>query len=502
MLQKIFQIILQMRISLTILVICFLFSPQILKSQRIVCDLNVVISNQKDSLYEINDKKVDYIFFGIYPIEITQTLYLSTDIKDSLVLQLNHLSRYNQVLSSMFYHNIKVSYLENKQLLPLRFYFNGEKIVISKIPKTKKIIIKYEYQSDFPIKNTGINTIFFMQPQINEWHSWFFTCDNMKVDKINYVVPDNQAYFFSTNMTKLSNNNYYTETKSVINNEISFYLLRKSYYDKVSFKKGVVTTNLFFNKGVHIDTFMTVINDTLRKFGRIQPQNAIADIEKQKIENYIGNALQKITSFFNYKNTLLINIADANLYFEDENGVKHTWGKGMECSDTCFFLAIDTSFWNTNSLMHEMIHAFNKYLPSRNDSSFYFFNESMVEYLSVCFKYEDLQLRDSVFDDKMKYFNSLDTTLLFEKQSIWNVKSNETIIEKNIGGTSPIIYEKTPYLIHSFAKSIGENKFLSILKSFYLNVQAKKKIEFSDFEKSFKKNRVTNKQWSEFIKEL
>jgi len=497
--QRLIKIILQVKISFPLFVIGFLILSQLIKSQNVVCDLNVTILNQKeDSLSEDSDKKTDYIFFGIYPIEITQTLYLPAEVKDSLILQLNHFSQFYQVLGSMFYHNLNVNSEVNNQLVPLQFNFDGKELVINKIPKTKKIIIKYEYQSDFPIRNKGTNTIFFMQPQINEWHSWFFTCKNMKISIINYVIPDNRAYFFATNMTELSNNKYSTHTKSIINDEISFYLLRKPYYDKVSLKKNTVTMNLFLNKGVHIDT----ISDTLKKFGRIQPQNNISDTKKHKIENYIKISLQKIISFFNYKDNFSLNIADANLYFEEENGRKHVWGKAIECSDTSYFLAIDTSFWNTSDLIHEMIHAFNKYLPARNEKSFYFFNESMVEYLAVCFGYEDLQARDSAFNTKMQYFNKLDTTLLYGKNTIWNLKSNETIIENGLGGTSPIIYFKTPYLIHAFAKSIDENRFLSILKLFYLNTQTKKKCEFSDFEKIFKQNGITDKQLSDFIKNI
>lgn len=336
-----------------------MFVSQSVKSQNIICDVDVVVFSQRDSLFEISDKTVDYIFFGIYPTEVTQTLYFPENIGDSLILQLEYLSPLNQVLSEIFYHNLTVNCEIDNELKPLPFIFNGESIVIQKIYKTTKIIINYQYQSDFPIRNAGKYTLFFMQPHISGWHSWFFTCKNMKLEQVEFVIQDDSAYFFATHTQEKFKNHYFTQTDKVNHNDFSFYLLKKSYYDTVKLEYKTVSADLYFNKGGKIDTVSYLIDDTLKYFSCIQPhKNNIA--KKQKVSNYVYASLQKIIDFFEWQDTLALHIADAHLYFEDADSAKYAWGMGTKCSDKSFFLFVDTSFWNTKDLTHEIIHAFNK----------------------------------------------------------------------------------------------------------------------------------------------
>lgn len=486
-------------------VTCFFFVTQSIKSQNIICDLNVAVQNQVDSIYEINDEKTYYIFFGIFPLKITQTLYLPNTISDSLVLNLQNSSFLNQILSDIIFHNLVIKYekFDRTQSGLLQYDFDGNKIVIRELePQMKKIIISYEYQSDFPTKNAGEHTLFFMQPQIYAWHSWFFTCKEMKLNNITFSVPENQAYFFATNTVKNQNKEFVVNANKIKDFDISFYLLKKTYYEKIDIKNGNVTAILLFNKGLQIDTVSSVINDTARQFARVLPGKDTITNSLLDKQNYIYNALDKIIDFFEFKDTMSLYIADGHLYFEDGNSKKYAWGMGTECSDKSFFLMVDTSFWNTKNLTHEMIHAFNKYLPERDDKSYFLFNESMVEYLAVCLEYENLQKRDSVFTGAVEYYNKSDSNLLYDRNSIFNITDNRTAVNEGMGGTSPVIYFKTPYVIHQFAKQIGEDRFFSILKSFYSNVRKKRELSFSDFEQTFKQNGITEQQWNDFMKDL
>lgn len=106
------------------------------------------------------------------------------------------------------------------------------------------------------------------------------------------------------------------------------------------------------------------------------------------------------------------------------------------------------------------------------------------------------------FNDKIQYFQQLDTALLWGENSIFKIIDNVTTTETEYGGTSPLIYQKTPYVIHQFAKQIGEDRFFSILAEFYRNVNQKQICSFSDFEQTFKHNDVTDRQWNDFMKNL
>ena len=82
------------------------------------------------------------------------------------------------------------------------------------------------------------------------------------------------------------------------------------------------------------------------------------------------------------------------------------------------------------------------------------------------------------------------------------IKSNISLINGGYGGTSPIIYQKTPYYIHLFAKEIGEDNFFRFLKEFYSDVQKKKEINITNFKKILNKNGISNNQWQNFINKL
>jgi hypothetical protein len=244
-----------------------------------------------------------------------------------------------------------------------------------------------------------------------------------------------------------------------------------------------------------------VRNGDNKKLALILPDNRVSnvliDTNKQKIKKY----LQQIISIFNAKDSLEINIADSYLSLEDEEGNQLNWGSATHCSDNSYLLLIDTSAWNTQTLIHEMIHPFNKYEPVREDSAYYFFHESIIEYLAVCLGYANEHQRDSVFDAKIQYYNDIDSNALYTS-SIFKVMNNNTVMDGSKGGSSPLIYRKAPYKIHKLAQSLGEENFIFLLSKFYKNVQEKKECNFLDFEKILKDNGLTDVQWLEFMKDL
>ena len=105
-------------------------------------------------------------------------------------------------------------------------------------------------------------------------------------------------------------------------------------------------------------------------------------------------------------------------------------------------------------------------------------------------------MRDAVYEEKiLKYIN-----LKQDYTSIFEIDKSEVSLD--FGGTFGVTYLKTPFVINSFAKKIGENKFIDILSLFYEQVRKTKIINFQEFETVFKSNGVSDKDWDWFVENL
>lgn len=63
--------------------------------------------------------------------------------------------------------------------------------------------------------------------------------------------------------------------------------------------------------------------------------------------------------------------------------------------------------------------------------------------------------------------------------------NNYVNLTGNQTGPSVIIYGKTPYLIHLFAQSIGEDKFMKLLHTFYKEMATKSAVVLMTLKKSY-----------------
>ncbi|MDR1544058.1 MAG: hypothetical protein LBS50_06585, partial [Prevotellaceae bacterium] len=175
---------------------------------------------------------------------------------------------------------------------------------------------------------------------------------------------------------------------------------------------------------------------------------------------------------------------DASL--ADENIV---WGRNIKCDSNKYFIMIDTSFWQNTSLVHELLHTFCSFNVDKNDSAYYFFGESIIEYLANYFYFTKQERETSLIKNYEKVSNHT---------SIFKIIDNRMSAETGTG-TAEVVYLKTPYKIYLLAKSIGEDKFVSLLSKFYKQVKIKNSCTFPDFQQFMLKNGVTQKQWNDFI---
>jgi hypothetical protein len=117
--------------------------------------------------------------------------------------------------------------------------------------------------------------------------------------------------------------------------------------------------------------------------------------------------------------------------------------------------------------------------------------------LALYIYYEDKQERDIKFNRKMIFFAKEPN----EDYSIFKLSSSER--NANTGrGSSTVVYEKTPFIIHTFAQMVGEEKFHAVLKQFYTKVAEGMTINLPVFEQTLKENGVTDEEWSWLIRNL
>ena len=141
---------------------------------------------------------------------------------------------------------------------------------------------------------------------------------------------------------------------------------------------------------------------------------------------------------------------------------------------------------------HEILHKFMTVSPDKKDSCFYFFCESMVEYLSIALN-KSGETEAAAFEKRYE-----DALAIDKETSIFSI--NENAISND--GSFRTIYGKTPWVLYHFSIQIGKTAFLEILKDFYKEVVEKQTINMPMLEKHLKAAGVSDEQYSQLIKNL
>lgn len=464
---------------------------------------NTVYSQQMNSSINVSIHNIDD--FGqhppanqVYPlvVEVEQTIKLKNFPHDTLLLFLEK-GDYNSMFKSIFFQDFIVVVKDKKKYKPVSFSFDDKRLTIFLNKKKCNVKINYYFQSDFGF-NCESNTAIYFLPFISKWHSWYFTNSDIEVNNVKFSIPDNQ-YFFCNKPVEQNLTDYKLATN--INNDISFYLYNKAYYETTSFTDNNINVNLFLTNEIRIDTIKKEVCGREKDSIIVSPHKRVSTDLILKSKTNVYKALNSLVSIFKGSYPDEINIIDAALIlYGDEEGENFAWGSTTEMNDNQYFVLIDTSFWNNNSLTHELIHIFNNIEPEKGDSSYYFFNESMVEYLSVILMHDDSTKIEEVFNKKYDYFNNQELKGKYCK-SIFNISENVTSLG-DVSGTSTTIYHKTPYLIYRLSIQVGLQKFMFLLQELYSYAYVKNSISFEDFEFIMKTNGVTQIQWDAFLEDL
>jgi len=439
-----------------LLLITYIFYVAAVFSQTITSELNVKVktpilfgSTKEDRMPYVLDIE-QKIFVGNFN-EDTLNVYLKNNNESFLNAYLKGIDAYDlQVIRKNIKGEFDTITMDD---------FNGRYLTISGIHSNSEFILRYKFAgkiSFFLFRNVML----FFYPCMPDDFSWYFENDNMKLQSIKIDIPKNHTIF----------SDFPFRGEKIINEkENTFFLINDDFYHKDEFVLDSLCIGLYFMKPfiINIDTTGITLND-------IDTIQVKAKIEM--VKNYILN----INSFFGFNNKSNINI------------VETLWGNGTSVNARVFhtsknnsFVILDTLMWK-KGLQHELIHTLdplNNIYPK--DSTKFFLSESLIEFLSLYFENSNnIYNIDSSFKD-------FDITKY--KVSLFDINSNVY--------NDDLIYIKTPYLIHLFAKSIGYDLFIRKLKQFYAEAIRDKEVSFERFKIIFNTAETKN-QWNCFEKNL
>lgn len=422
---------------------------------------------------------------SLYPFlcKVTQMIYKSDKELDSLTLELAAKTSFS-FYNSIFYQNISVQSVINQNFSDIEYQFRNNQLSI-KCDHVDTMKIEYYFQPDYFLYGNADFLTFFV-PYQSSWQSYYFTNNQLCIKNIEINIPNKVLYFMDKKKKHGSNSIDIMDSNNSVKEGLSIFLLDSQYYYRQQIGKHPFV-NVYLFKGYK------VLYDSILDSYHYIPINYTKQIT-QKLPKNLMRTINKLQDFFgnSYKN---LDIIDACLDINQE-GKTIRWGSAYPVDNQYAFVLIDTSFWHGHQWCHELVHCFNTLLPNKFDSSYYFFHESMTEYLSIYFSIDNKKERDILFKNKYKAYLQSGVS----EQSIFDVTSNYTTIDK--GGPYGNIYLKTPYMIHCLAQNIGEKRFIYLLAQFYSLAKTKDKINFNDFELFLLSNNLPKEIWDKFIIKL
>ena len=412
---------------------------------------------------------------------VRETIRFEHYSKDSVELKIENM---RLPIPKYLFQDIRISaFWKGHEVDSVPYIFEYETICFALPDPDCKIVLDYRFESDFVLR-TGFETAAYLVGYIYDWDSWYLTCEGMKVDRIRFNIPESQCFFANLPMQK-EDVTVILDPEKIKENNVTYFLLAKEFYDFSAFRHKNTEVELYQTKGSDICY-------ALKKY--VPGFNSRSYLAKR--EKHAKRAVKSVRNLLGCDSPMRISIADKRMTKRE----KVIWSSTTRISDREAFILIDSMMWYDSGLHHELIHAFDRGLLDINpksDSTYYFFVESIVEYLATYLRYEDKKERDLVFNEMI---------LTYSKSKELN-SSIFKIVENNLNGGaetggSYVINQKTPFVIHNFAKEIGEKRFLRIFKEFYRQARASKRVNMADFESVAKRHGVTDKQWKQFVKYL
>jgi hypothetical protein len=464
----------------------FLFTSLIVAA-FLSCTGNKLAVNASLTVEVIPENLADTSLFilGRNVYKINQYFYFNDYQQDTVFFSLETPSQ-NAWLNEIWFQQVTVFSVTEQKQDSIDFEFSEKGIKCAVPSENCTLKLEYYYMPDYIMFGGNRELQSSVVRIASSWQSWYFTLPDMQFKEIQFIVPADKKFFASLPQ-KIKHGKIHLDCSNIPQHGITFLILEPSYYQIFNVEIGKSKFNIFAFKDINLTQDSTYY-ETL-----FVPKDTILDIEKYKKYLFPLANIEKL-----FDKSIQADIIDGDISIQAAK-----MGQAFSVGKNGGFLLMDTAFWNDANGLHEMIHLYNNILPEKSDSSHYFFNESMTEFLSTYFYNSVREKRDSVFFAKITDYNKKYTG----KERIFEIQKNEIIMmidgeSRHLSGSYGPVYQKTPYKLYMFAQNIGEEKFFDLLILFYKNVKKKNICSFSDFEKIMKQNGVSDKQWNEFIKDL
>ncbi len=444
--------------------------------------VNVVEADSADSLGAV---------FYPYKLRITQDFDVSSLKKDTLHLKLENTSFFQAIRAKgdpnfALIPNMNVlAKIEGGAYHDVDYSFNGVDIIVPG-NKYAQIRVEYGYYSDLCFRTEiDIYACGLLQYDFG-WNSWYFKAVNepIEFDEVRFVVPETACCYINCNSDIAPDGAISLCLEQKQYDDISFYLAERKWYDPYTMEIGNVKCDLLLSK-----------RDTVRS------ENEISVPMAHLPEAYVAGRKEQTRQMITALNQLFpeselreVTILEERLVAQ---GGKYGYGRAVRTSDKAAAVFIDKSFWESPSLTHELVHAYLNY-NYEQIAARYFFDEALIEYFANYVYYPDPEERDKAFQEKIAYFSNLPGD---KETSIFDIQNNHVDTDSGDGSWGTIYY-KAPYQIHLFAKNVGEERFLTAVRSFNRLVKQGCCLEFDDFGKILQQLGVSEKDWVQFSSSL
>ena len=367
----------------------------------------------------------------------------------------------------------------------LTYRFDWPELYIPKHSDTVyRIVLRYDFLDDSPFQyyyKTDFVAFYSTSVLCSLGSSFFFSTKGMHRNDITVRTNSDDLYFYSTcPMMQTGEREYRLDLSSnQKDGAINLHFLEKNMYDHCSQDMGKVRYDMFVQKFYTVDHNAGTITE-------MHSNPAVAQYEKA-----VRYAIEGLEDFFQdtIRRTLFINIGEYNW----QEG--YTYGKAYHYNSSIYSVVSDSSgtLRDARVLTHELTHCYMPYDNAKGDSVAYLlFQESLVEYVTKQVLYRgNPQALDSAYTwwyNKYVSEKEREVSIITQRQN----KANRTGVN-----TSAVTYYKTPYILHQFAKRIGEEYFVELLKGYFRYVRTEKDniTSLSDFEHYLKAHGVSDEDW-------
>ena len=409
--------------------------------------------------------------------QVTQTFDIRDWKNDTLNLSIQNAGNMYLMLKTFFFEDMKVSVnVEGREKWKkISYTFDGMNFHCILPKKNCKLKIEYIHRAMFYLCYT--QSIFYLRFFLADWGTSYFTYPDMKFGHVEFRIPEGYSFFSKLPHSEMSKGHFNVNVSKYENEkDLSYGFFRNDYYQQSGTEVGNCKINIFCRDSLVVLNKKKIVRQRLPK-----------EIVNQRLEN-IAACVEHYTQFFEVEKPQVFYLIDGD--FAKDSLI---WGCALSSpQNSTSTILIDVSQWDKGMPEHEILHKFMTVSPDKKDSCFYFFCESMVEYLSIALN-KSGETEAAAFEKRYE-----DALAIDKETSIFSI--NENTISND--GSFRTIYGKTPWVLYHFSIQIGKTAFLEILKDFYKEVVEKQTINMPMLEKHLKAAGVSDEQYSQLIKNL